>query len=134
MVSAAERLMSRRQVQAMIKADPVTIIPIRTTKVDDGAGGWLPSTPTPVKPITGTIVPAKRRLSNMLTNTELGDVLRAPYIFLGPHNADLLKGDIFAWDGNDFEVQELELKEEIGITAQIDYVKGPQNERLSDAV
>jgi hypothetical protein len=133
MVSTTERIMARRQVQATIKADPVKIIPIRVTKVSDGAGGWTESPPTPKKPITGTIVPAKRRLSNMLTNTELGDVLRAPYIFLGPHDADLRRGDTFDWNGSDFEVKELELKEEISVTAQIDYVKGSQHERSSNA-
>lgn len=117
----------------MIKADPVDIVPVRITKVRDNSGGWVESPPTPKKKITGTIVPAKRRLSNMLVNTELGDVVRAPYIFLGPANADLLRGDTFTCFLGEFEVKELEIKEDISITAQIDYVKGSQNERQVSA-
>lgn len=116
--------MARRQVDAEIKADPITIIPHRKTKIADGAGGWTWSPPLPQEPITGTLIPAKRRLTDMLVNTELGDVVNAPYVFLAPSGSDLKRQDTFTWNDDEFVVTQKVIKTEVSITASVDYVGG----------
>lgn len=119
--------MARRQVNALILTDPVDIIPIRETKISDGAGGWIASDPTPREPIQVLIAPAKRRLSEMLVNTELGFVVKYPYIVLARHLADLEQEDIFFWEGEKFQVKSLHIKTQVSITAQVDYFGGTKN-------
>ena len=119
--------MSRRQVDAEIKADPVDIILMRKTKVADGAGGWKWSDEAPLRPQQVTIVPAKRRLSDMLVNTELGDVVNAPYIVLGRYTLDIQRGDHFTWNGDDFKVDQVAIKEEVSKTCPVVYFGGTHN-------
>lgn len=123
-MSTVERLMARRQVEAEIKTDPVEIIVTRRTKVSDGAGGWRWGPPTPMPAQEVLITPAKRRLSDMLVNTELGQVVDYPYIILARHNADLKRDDVFFWQGDQFQVQTIHIETEVSITAQVDYFGG----------
>jgi hypothetical protein len=127
MVTLAERIMGRRQVEAEIKSDPVNITISRRTKVDDGAGGWTWSNPTTLDPQEVTITTAKRRLSDMLQNTELGDVVRAPYVVIARHDADIRRDDEFLWNGDHFKVISTQIKTEVQLTAQIDYLAGAHN-------
>lgn len=127
MVSTVERIMSRRQVDAEIKADPVMIVLTRQEKVSDGAGGWRLSEPRDLDPQEVAIVPAKRRLSDMLVNTELGDVVNAPFIVLGRYNLDIERGDHFTWNGDDFKVDQVGIKEEVSKTCPVIYFGGTNN-------
>lgn len=125
-----ERLMARRQVDAEIKTDPIDIVVYRKPKVADGAGGWRWGPPTPVnggRPQTVLIAPAKRRLSDMLVNTELGDVVDYPYIIVAKHDAELQRGDLFTWNGDKFEVKTVHIKTEVSTIAQVDYYAGATN-------
>ena len=119
--------MSRRQVDAEIKSDPVDIILERETWVNDGAGGQKPGPSTPLKKQEVLIAPAKRRLSSMIVNTELGQVIDYPYIVLGRYNLDIKRGDTFVWQGDTFEVQSLHIKDEVSKVAQVDYFGGTTN-------
>ena len=122
-----ELLMARRQVHAEILSDPVIITPVRRSQIADGSGGWRWSAPTPQLPIQVLIAPAKRRLSDMLVNTELGDVPNYPYIVLARHTADLRRDDTFVWNGDEFEVKSIHIKTQVSITAQVDYFGGTHN-------
>jgi hypothetical protein len=121
--------MARRQVQAEINSDPVEILPSRRTKVDDGAGGWrYAGPPTPIdKPLRVLIAPAKRRLSDMVVNTELGQVIDYPYIVLARHDADIERDDTFFWQGEEYQVKSIHIKTEVSKVAQVDYFGGNQN-------
>lgn len=126
-LSHVELITARRQVNAEINADPVDVELRRRTKINDGAGGWKWSDFVPLKAQEVTIIPAKRRLSEMLVNTELGDVVHAPYIILGRHNFDVQRGDRFTWNGDDFVVKEVAIKIEVAKTCPVDYFGGGTN-------
>ena len=119
--------MARRQIDAEIKTDPVMITPIRRTQVSDGAGGYRWGPPTPQEPVEVLIMPAKRRLSDMQVNTELGEVIDYSYIVLARHDADIRRDDTFTWQGDEFEVKSIHIKTEISLTAQVDYYGGTKN-------
>lgn len=128
MVSPVERLMARRQVDAEIKTDPVMILPVRKPKFDDGSGGWRYGPPTPIdKPQEVLIAPAKRRLSDMQVNTELGQVIDYPYILVARHSADLEPEDTFEWQGDKFQIKSIHIKTEVSKIAQVDYFGGTKN-------
>lgn len=126
-MNATERLMARRQVAAEIRTDPVQIALIRREKIDDGAGGWRWGPESVQAPQTFLIMPAKRRMGDMITNTELGDVINYPYVLLAHHDADVLRDDHFYWQGDLFRVDTLHIKEEVSKTAMIDYYAGAKN-------
>lgn len=123
-MNRTELLMARRQVQAEISSDPVVITPIRKTKINTPDGGWRWSPPTPQGAITVLIMPAVRRLGDMLVNTELGEVPDYSYVVLAPHTADLKRDDIFYWEGQEFEVKSIHIKTQVSLTALVDYYGG----------
>lgn len=126
-MNRVEVLMARRQVNALILADPVMITPARKTQIDTGDGGWKWGPSTPQGQVQVAIVPAKRRLSEFLVNTELGKVVDYPFILLGRHTADIQKDDTFTWQGDQYQVKSIYIKTEVSLTAQIDYFGGTTN-------
>lgn len=126
-MSRVETIMARRQVDAEIKTDPVSISIIRREKIDTLDGGWKWDDAEPLEPITVLIMPAKRRMSEMTVNTELGDVVDYPYIVLGYHYDDIQRDDSFYWNGDRFQVKTLHIKDQVSKTAQVDYYGGENN-------
>lgn len=127
-ISGVELLMSRRQIREMIAADPVNVVFRRTPKVDDGAGGWSYGTETSLASQTIRLIPFKRRITEFLKNTELGDVPDLPYIFLGLHTLDVLPGDRFTYNGDEYEVKTIDMGEpEVKTAGQVDYYGGGTN-------
>lgn len=128
-LKGVELVASRRQIEAFIKADPVKVIFLRKTKIETADGGWRWSDPLPLpKPQQVRLIPFKRRLTEFLKNTELGDVSDLPYVLLGKHTLDVEKGDLFSIDGQKFEVKTLDLAEpEVKTLAQVDYYGGGVN-------
>lgn len=121
--------MARRQIDAMIKADPVDVVFKRKTKVDLPDGGWKWSAALPLpKAQEVRLIPFKRRMTEFLVNTELGDVSDLPYVILGRHDLDLKKGDTFTISDQEFEVKTLDISEaEVKTTGQVDYYGGGIN-------
>lgn len=128
MKNPVELLMERRQIDALINADPSLITPLRKSRVSAPGGGWRwADNPTPIGPYEVLIAPAKRRLSDMLVNTELGDVTQYPYIVVARHTAVLKKDDTFVWQGETFVVKSIHIKTSVSVTAQVDYLGGNRN-------
>lgn len=122
--------MSRRQIDAMIKADPAMIVFRRKSKVSDGAGGWRyePEAPLPA-PQEVRLIPFKRRMTDFLVDTELGELPDLPYVLLGRHNLDIQQGDTFTYRGDEFEVKTLDISEpEVKTSAHVDYYGGGIND------
>lgn len=126
-MNTVERVMARRQVNAEIRTDPVEVSMIRRTKVEVPGGGWRWSAPTPQPKIEVLIMPAKRRMSDMQVNTEMGDIVDYPFILLARHDADIRRDDEFVWEGDRFEVMQIHIKEEVSVTAMVDYYGGAKN-------
>lgn len=120
-MSQVERVMERRQIDAMINADPIMVTFRRRDKVEIHGGGWRFGAENPLPPQEITLIPFKRRMVEFLVNTELGDVPDLPYVLLGRWNLDIQQKDWFLYGGDKFEVQTVDLKQEIRIAAQIDY-------------
>lgn len=131
MVTHTERIVGRRQIAALIKSDPVDVILYRKTKVADGAGGWKYGPPAAVNggvPQRVTLIPFKRRMTEFLVNTELGPVPDLPYVLIGPHDMDIDQGDTFTYNGDNFEVQTIDIQNrDVFTAAQVDYFGGAVN-------
>ena len=127
MKSPTELLMARRQVAALINSDPVLIPLTRETKVSDGAGGFIKGPDIVLPPQRVAIHLFKRRFSDMLVNTELGDVVDYPYVVVGFPTLDIARGDKFSWQGNQFEVHAVDIKVDVRIKAHVDYEGGLSN-------
>ena len=125
--SPTELLMARRQIAALINSDPVDIILTRTPKVPDGAGGFVKGPPITLPKQTVAIHPFKRRFSEMLTNTEMGDIVDYPYVVLGFPDLDIKRDDVFTWQGDTFKVHDLDIKVDVRVKAQVDYFGGVSN-------
>lgn len=126
-LSHTERIMARRQIDALIRSDAVDIVLNRKTKVDDGAGGWKYGPSTPLKSQTVAIIPLKRRMTEFLINTELGDLPQLPYVIIGYPDLDVEKDDTFTWQGDKFTVETIDIKQDVRIAAQVDYWGGAIN-------
>lgn len=126
-LSRVELLASRRQIAAMIAADPVDIILKRKQKIDAPGGGWRWGPETPLPPQTVTLVPFKRRLTEFLINTELGEIPNLPYVVVGDHTLDIKENDVFIWEADTFIVKTIDVKVEVRVAAQVDYLGGTKN-------
>jgi hypothetical protein len=125
-VKGVELIMSRRQIDAMIEADPVDVIFLRRTKVPTPSGGYTLSAPTPLSEAQEVrLIPFKRRMTEFLNNTELGDLPDLPYIILGRHDLDCERDDLFSINGQDFQVKSEDIGEpEVKSAFQVDYFGG----------
>lgn len=126
-MNRTELVMARRQVDAEIKSDPIVVNMVRRTKIDVPGGGWRWSPPTQGPDIECLIMPTKRRMSEMQVNTEMGDIVDYSFILLARHDADIKRDDTFTWEGDQFEVQQVHIKEQVSVTAMIDYFGGAKN-------
>lgn len=131
MVTKTERIMARRQIDALIRADPVDIVIWRKLRVPDGAGGWRWSAPTPIldgEPQRVTLIPFKRRMTEFLVSTELGNVPDLPYVVVGYHTLNIQREDTFTYNGDTFEVQTVDIEQkDVRIAAHVDYFGGATN-------
>ena len=123
-----ELIMARRQINALIKADPIQVVFRRKTKIETPDGGWRwgPAVPLPDQEVC--LIPFKRRMTEFLKNTELGDVPDLPYVLLGRYNLDIEPDDLFTYNGDEFQVKTIDMAEpEVKTAAQIDYFGGGTN-------
>ena len=120
-MSPIARVMERRQIDALILADPVDIVLRRRVRVDMPGGGWKWGPETPLPPQQVTLIPFKRRMTEFLVNTELGNVPDLPYVLVGRHTLDIRRDDWFEHNGDKFQVQTIDLKTEIRVAAHVDY-------------
>lgn len=119
--------MARRQIWGIIQSDPVSIAFLRRPKVKTADGGWAYGEEIVISPQTVTLIPMKRRMSQILVNTEMGDLPDYPYILIGRHDLVIERGDKFLHDGNRFEVISFDIKDEVRVAAQVDFEGGIRN-------
>lgn len=119
--------MERRQIKAIIQADKVELVFLRSERIDDHAGSWYKGPVQALPPQECALIPFKRRMTEFLVNTELGNVPDLPYVLLGFHTLDVKRGDIFMFQGDKYEVQTIDIKREVRIAAHVDYFGGSPN-------
>lgn len=98
----------RRNLDAFIRADPVTLVLQRPNKIQTSAGGVITSDPAPLPPQQFRLAPFKRRQSNDIQNTQDGYLRLGEYVLVGRHNADVEKGDTFEYNNLIYRVREVE--------------------------
>jgi hypothetical protein len=121
MVSALERMMGRRQIEAMIMSDPVDIVISRRERIAVSGGGWRWGTPVVLEPQQVTLTPFKRRMSDFVVGTELGNVTSGAYVVVGRYDLDIRRADTFELNGEEFEVRQVDVKDEVRKAAIVDY-------------
>lgn len=123
-MSDVERLMSRRQIARLINADKVEIVISRRPRVTAPGGGWRYGVGVNLPPQIVSIIPFKRRMSEIVINTESGDVLSGDYVILGEHDLDVARYDTFTLAGEHFRVIQVDLKVEVRKAALVEYYGG----------
>lgn len=128
-LKGVELIQARRQIDAMIRADAVMVTFLRREKVDTGDGGWRWGELAPLPaPQQIALIPFKRRMTEFLKNTELGEVSDLPYVLLGRYNLNVRKHDRFVISGQEYEVKTIDMGEpEVKTAAQVDYYGGGPN-------
>ncbi len=107
-VSRAERVMSRRNVKAMVKGDRSQVVFTRVDLIPDGEGGFFESEPYDLKPQEVSIIPFKKRLVDGIQVTEFGQVPGQAKTLLAEFDIDIKVNDTFTWRGQNYRVAELE--------------------------
>jgi hypothetical protein len=75
----------------------------------------------PLAPQQIALIPFKRRMTDFLMNTELGELANLPYTFLGRWNLDVRERDWFTYGGDKFMIKTIDFKTELRVTGQVDY-------------
>lgn len=119
--SHIERLMGRRQIDALIRSDPIELILRRRAKIDVPGGGWRFGSETSLPPQTVTLTPFKRRMSEFVVGTELGEIIDGAYVVLGYSDLDIKRDDRFTHAGQEFTVVQVDIKTEVRTAAIVDY-------------
>ena len=113
--------MARRQIAAVVDSDSVYITFHRRTKISTPANGWKWGPEETLDPQEVTLIPFKRRMTDFLVNTELGEVPDLPYVLVGSHDLDIQTGDWFMFQGSKFEVKTIDFKRGVRTAAEADY-------------
>lgn len=125
MVSTVERIMARRQIDALILSDPVSLEFERQEKVSTPGGGWRWGAEVKLEPQQVALIPFKRRMTEFLVDTQYGEIPDLPYVLLGRYNLNVEEKDSFWFQGEQFVVQTIDLKREIRTAAHVDYFGKP---------
>lgn len=127
-VSGVELIMSRRQIKEMIDSDPIEVQFRRRAKIPTPSGGYKLGPEAPLDLQKVRLIPFKRRMTDFLVNTELGELSDLPYVLLGFHTLDCQKGDVFNCPLGEFEVKTFDIGEpEVKRAFQVDYYGGEDN-------
>lgn len=127
MRTAIETVMARRQIDALIRSNPLSLVLVRHARVEAPGGGYRKGEPTNIVPQTVTLIPFKRRMTEFMVNTELGDIPNLEYVLLGYYNTNIMRGDTFTYNGEQFEVDQVEFEKDIRVAAAIIYQGGLSN-------
>lgn len=96
-VQSHEVQVLQEQTQRFIDEKPTGIVIKRSTKTPDGAGGWT-TTESSLNPQIGRIV-TQRQGAGVERTTVGGENVRPDVVVIMRHDADIIRGDWFTWDG-----------------------------------
>lgn len=123
-----EVLMARRQIDEMIRRDAEYISFRRKTRIRTADNGWIEGPEETLAPQQVSLIPFKRRMTEIMVNTEFGDVPDLPYVLLGRHNLNIQQYDTFTLRGEEFRVESIDIGEpDVKTAAHIDYFGGQTN-------
>ncbi len=122
-----EVLVQRRLTEAQLAASGQAITLERPVWIKTSAGGYVETAPQIISPQLMLLIPFKRRLTNMYTNTTDGDITTLTYALLLRWNADVLPKDRFEVDGGRYEVERIEPDRAYRTICQVFY-SGPPHQ------
>lgn len=123
-LSRADRIMSRRQIEALIKSDGEMIAFKRTGEVEQTDGSFLPGSPMTLDPQLVLVIPFLRRLPIGISISDFGEIPNSSKILVGRYNVDIQVNDTFFWKDQNFSVAELDMKREYHTVARLNYSGG----------
>ena len=115
--------MGRRQIDALINADPIGVRFRRREKVQTTSGGWTLGPEQILAAQEITLIPFKRRMTEFLIDTQEGNIADLPYVLVGRYTLNIQEGDRFTVNGEEFRVETIDVKREIRIAAHVDYFR-----------
>lgn len=89
--------------------------------VKTGAGGMKKGPAVPQKELTCRLVPFKRRLVQITSNTPDGDIINLAYVLVAEWNADVKPGDYFKYNRGWYDVFSIEPNTSFRVAANITY-------------
>lgn len=98
----------RRVMGAFIRADLRMVSLSRKKKIDSGAGSWVWGDAQTLPPQPFRLVPMKRRLSDLTSDTQDGRIPAIDYVLVGQWNADILVGDEFTLNSTQYKIVGIE--------------------------
>lgn len=118
----AELVAQRRLTGAFVEADEFTVSLTRRTAVANGAGGRTFSETTLTPQIFRLIPLGDVSGGAALRTTVDGESVTPGYMLLGPHGANLQRGDRFVKDGRRYEVVFLVENQQYQKKAEVAYL------------
>jgi hypothetical protein len=117
-ISAIEYSVNVRMTQAFIAADATDIvIRPRTSRVSDGAGGWVNVPGSPLAPISVRLIPQTDRVP-VATAVE-GRRANPEMVLMAHPDADIQRYDTFDWGGKTWKVDFIHDKPEYELKADL---------------
>jgi hypothetical protein len=98
----------RKNLDAFIRADPVSITLERRVKVKTDAGGFVKGPLTDIPAQQFRVVPFKRRLYDYTAGTAGGMIPVEQFALVGRINVDIKRDDEFTIKGNRYRVKSIE--------------------------
>lgn len=120
--------MQQRQLEAFVDAEEIQVELWRKDRVELASGGYGWGEPYQLPPQQARLVPFKRRYTQIVVNTQYGDVPELQYILVFPTpNADVKREDWFFYKGARYEVESIDEVSRLVRTAAEVIYKGTEN-------
>lgn len=119
MLSDLELAAQRRITAAYVAADRFSCVLVRDQKVPDGEGGYTEEQ-VPQDPQWLRLNPLQDSTQERRDST--GRVVQPGYMLVGPHTADIKRGDVFTKDGRRYEVVFVVENQQYQVKAEVIYL------------
>lgn len=86
----------------LIEEVPTEVMILRTTKDEDGAGGFIETGETEIGPIKVRITPITRAIRN--TYSEAGETTKEQWQIFAPYDADIRQKDRLEYEDKELEI------------------------------
>lgn len=101
MLSPNELAAQIRSTEAFVDADPVDLSIYRSTRVSNGAGGYVKSTPALTGTVRCRLIPQSDRVPEVSTLD--GRLLRPKFVLMASPGVNVERGDTFTF-GSEYEI------------------------------
>jgi hypothetical protein len=123
----------RRQIDALIRANPFPLRLQRQVKLATAGGGYQAHpTSLPEQEFLLVETAGRGRLEGTISRAE-GELLKADFVLIGRYNVTLERGDCFDYAGNYLEIYYISPYREIRVAAGCKFLGGRNTEEMKGA-